>query len=63
MICGKDGTWHMYYQREWCLGGDRTARLFKVVEEQQLVFRGGGGGGGGSSTKDKRKEESCDPWV
>ena len=26
---------------------DRTARLWKVVEETQLVFRGGGGGGGG----------------
>ena len=25
---------------------DRTARLWKVVEESQLVFRGGGGGGG-----------------
>jgi ribosomal RNA-processing protein 9 len=32
-------------------GRDRTARLFKVVEEQQLVFRGGGGGG-----KDKRRD-------
>ena len=39
-------------------GRDRTARLFKVVEEQQLVFRGGGGGGGGSSTKDKRKDSA-----
>lgn len=26
---------------------DRTARLWKVVEETQLVFRGGGGGGSG----------------
>lgn len=26
---------------------DRTARIWKVVEETQLVFRGGGGGGGG----------------
>lgn len=33
---------------------DRTARLFKVVEEQQLVFRGGGGGG----RKDKRKDSA-----
>ena len=33
---------------------DRTARLFKVVEEQQLVFRGGGGGG----SKNKRKDSA-----
>ncbi|KIV99168.1 uncharacterized protein PV09_09122 [Verruconis gallopava] len=33
-------------------GRDRTARLFKVVEEQQLVFRGGGSG----SVKEKKKE-------
>ncbi len=30
---------------------DRTARLWKVVEESQLVFRGGGGGGGFSGSK------------
>ena len=28
---------------------DRTARVWKVVEETQLVFRGGGGGGGGGA--------------
>ncbi len=35
---------------------DRTARLWKVVEETQLVFRGGGGGGGGGDrpTTDRR---------
>ena len=27
---------------------DRSARVWKVVEESQLVFRGGGGGGGGT---------------
>ncbi|MCJ1313937.1 pre-rRNA processing protein [Agyrium rufum] len=32
---------------------DRTARLWKVVEETQLVFRGGGGGGGNKKDKGK----------
>ena len=36
---------------------DRTARVWKVVEETQLVFRGGGGGGGGTSkSKPHRKD-------
>ncbi|KAL9129912.1 MAG: hypothetical protein Q9217_001760 [Psora testacea] len=30
---------------------DRTARVWKVVEETQLVFRGGGGGGGENKKK------------
>lgn len=39
---------------------DRTARLWKVVEETQLVFRGGGGGGGGGDrSNDKRKTPSA----
>ncbi|MCJ1339033.1 pre-rRNA processing protein [Bachmanniomyces sp. S44760] len=32
---------------------DRTARLWKVVEETQLVFRGGGGGGGDKKSRNK----------
>lgn len=31
---------------------DRTARLWKVIEESQLVFRGGGSGGLGSKPKE-----------
>lgn len=39
---------------------DRTARLWKVVEETQLVFRGGGGGGGGGDrSNDKRKNPNA----
>lgn len=36
---------------------DRTARLWRVVEEAQLVFRGGGGGGGAKEKgREKRKD-------
>lgn len=38
---------------------DRTARLWKVVEETQLVFRGGGGDG--SSKKKKKQGEAPAP--
>jgi ribosomal RNA-processing protein 9 len=34
---------------------DRTARLWKVVEETQLVFRGGGGEASSSSSKKKKQ--------
>lgn len=37
---------------------DRTARLWKVVEETQLVFRGGGGD---SSSKKKKRGEAAAP--
>lgn len=36
---------------------DRTARLWKVVEETQLVFRGGGGGDSGSGGKKKKRKD------
>ena len=35
---------------------DRTARVWKVVEETQLVFRGGGGGVGTSKSKTYKKD-------
>lgn len=41
---------------------DRTARLWKVVEEQQLIFRGGGGGGGGgkeAKSRSANKDVAC----
>lgn len=44
--------------REQCISvgaRDRTARLWKVVEETQLVFRGGGSGGA-----DRRKQQARD---
>ena len=36
---------------------DRTARLWKVVEESQLVFRGGGTGGAGKKSSNKSADE------
>lgn len=39
---------------------DRTARLWKVVEETQLVFRGGGGADSGSGAKKKKKKGGKD---
>ena len=46
---------------------DRTARLWKVVEESQLVFRGGGGGGGGSrrsrAPRDGQDNEDADALL
>ncbi|CUS13708.1 unnamed protein product [Tuber aestivum] len=36
---------------------DRTARLWKIVEETQLVFRGGGGSGGAESRKSRKNKD------
>jgi ribosomal RNA-processing protein 9 len=40
---------------------DRTARLWKVVEETQLVFRGGGGDSSSSKKKKRDQESSSAP--
>lgn len=40
---------------------DRTARLWKVVEETQLVFRGGGSGGSGD--KPNRRRDPLDTFL